>query len=148
MSTDTWRPVGGRLAGHTAEVMALSVSRDGRTLATGSADGTIRLFDLATRRPLGAPLPAVINRLVEPRFTPDGAFLFAITDDRAGLPLGHAPVLVGAARLRRRRPHAHPRGVERRPAGPRVRASLRQAGRRARLHADGAGNCRPRGRSV
>ena len=60
--------------------MSLSVSPDGRTLATGSWDGTTRLFDLATRRPLGAPLPAVTNRIVEPRFTPDGAFLFAITD--------------------------------------------------------------------
>ena len=80
VSTDTWRPVGGRLTGHTAEVMALSVSPDGRTLATGSWDGTTRLFDLATRRPLGAPLPAVTNRVVEPSFTPDGAFLFAITD--------------------------------------------------------------------
>jgi WD40 repeat protein len=79
-STETWRPVSRRLAGHTADVLSISASPDGRTLATGSPDGTIRLFDVETQQPLGAPLRAVPNRLVEPRFTPDGAFLFAITD--------------------------------------------------------------------
>jgi WD40 repeat protein len=79
-STDTWRQVPGELGGHSAEVFSQASSPDGRTLATGSTDGTIRLFDVDTRKPLGAPLRAVPNRLVEPRFTPDGAFLFAITD--------------------------------------------------------------------
>jgi WD40 repeat protein len=79
-STETWRPVPGKLAGHTAEVLAQSSSPDGRTLATGSRDGTIRLFDVDTMQPLGAPLRAVPNRVVEPRFTPDGAYLFAITN--------------------------------------------------------------------
>ena len=79
VSTETWRAISPRLAGHTAEVASLATSLDGRTLATGSLDGTIRLFDVATRQPLGAPLRAVPNRVVEPRFTPDGAFLFAFT---------------------------------------------------------------------
>ena len=57
-----------------------SISPDGRTLATGSMDGTIRLFDLRTQQPLGAPLPGLPNRPVAPLFTPDGAYLFAITD--------------------------------------------------------------------
>jgi WD40 repeat protein len=80
VSTESWRPLPRRLAGHTAEVLSLSTSPDGRTLATGSGDGTIRLFDVDTQQPLGAPLPAVPSRLVEPRFTPDGDFLFAITN--------------------------------------------------------------------
>jgi WD40 repeat protein len=80
VSTETWRAISPRLAGHTAEVASLATSPDGRTLATGSLDGTVRLFDVATRQPLGAPLRAVPNRVVEPRFTPDGAFLFAITN--------------------------------------------------------------------
>ena len=79
LSTQTWRPVSRRLAGHTAEVLSLATSPDGRTLATGSWDGTVRLFDIATGRPVGAPLRAVPNRVVEPLFTPDGAFLFAVT---------------------------------------------------------------------
>ena len=49
-------------------------------LATGSTDGTTRLFDLATQRPVGAPLPGPPNRQIAPVFTPDGAYLFAITD--------------------------------------------------------------------
>ena len=95
--------------GTPAEVMALSVSPDGRTLATGSMDGTIRLFDLRHApaaggtaaggdEPLGrAPLHA--RRRVPVRDH----------RRRAGPPLGHAHVLVGTPRLRRRRPHAHPR---------------------------------------
>jgi WD40 repeat protein len=46
----------------------------------GSFDGTIRLFDIATEQPLGAPLRAVPNRVTEPEFTPDGAFLFGVTN--------------------------------------------------------------------
>ena len=34
----------------------------------------------ATQQPIGAPLPGVPNRPVAPLFTPDGAYLFGITD--------------------------------------------------------------------
>src|SRR3954469_21747238 len=50
-STRTWRPVTRDLRGHTGEVRSASVSPDGRTLATGSGDGTVRLFDLRTGQP-------------------------------------------------------------------------------------------------
>ena len=73
-----------KLAGHTGERTWGSVSPDGRMLATGSTDGTIRLFDLATQRPVGAPLPGPPNRQIAPVFTPDGAYLFVITDARRG----------------------------------------------------------------
>jgi WD40 repeat protein len=79
-STKNWQPATHVLAGHAGAVFGLSTSPDGRTLAIGSADGTIRLYDLTTQQPLGAPLPAVPNRAVIPQFTPDGAYLFAITD--------------------------------------------------------------------
>ena len=81
-STDTWRPATRKLAGHTGEVTWGSVSPDGRMLATGSTDGTTRLFDLATQRPVGAPLPGPRDRQIAPVFTPDGAYLFVITDAR------------------------------------------------------------------
>jgi len=80
VSTQTWKPVTRRLGGHTGEVTSLAASPDGRTLATGSWDGTIWLFDIATGQPLGSPLRAVPNLIVEPYFSPDGAYLFAITD--------------------------------------------------------------------
>jgi WD40 repeat protein len=80
-STKTWQPATRALAGHAGGVLlGLSTSPHGRTLATGSTDGTIRLYDLPTQQPLGAPLPGVPNRGVVPEFSPDGAYLFAITD--------------------------------------------------------------------
>jgi WD40 repeat protein/DNA-binding SARP family transcriptional activator len=79
-STSTWRPATHVLAGHPGMPLGLSTSPDSRTLAIGSVDGTTRLYDLPTLQPLGAPLPAVPNRAVNPEFTSDGAYLFAITD--------------------------------------------------------------------
>jgi WD40 repeat protein len=50
-----WDPKTGklldRIAGHTAAgLLTLALSPDGKTLATGFADGTIKLWDVATRR--------------------------------------------------------------------------------------------------
>ena len=106
--------------------MASRSSPDGRTLATGSTDGTIRLFDLRTQQPLGAPLPGLPNRAVAPQFTPDGAYLFAITDAgrayrwdvRPSSWARHACAVAGRTLTRD--------GVERRAARPRLRAGLRQ----------------------
>ncbi|MET9897063.1 trypsin-like peptidase domain-containing protein [Streptomyces sp. NPDC006446] len=41
-------PVHRRLSGHTDEVYAVAFSRDGNTLFTGGADGTVRLWDPVT----------------------------------------------------------------------------------------------------
>ncbi|WP_406364789.1 eIF2A-related protein [Streptomyces sp. NBC_00645] len=41
-------PVHRRLSGHTDEVYAVAFSRDGHTLVTGGADGTVRLWDPVT----------------------------------------------------------------------------------------------------
>jgi WD40 repeat protein len=59
------------------------MSPNGRTLATGGPEGTIRLWDLRTQQPLGAPLPGLPNKTIVPQFTPDGAHLVAIS--RSGL---------------------------------------------------------------
>ena len=67
------------LTGHTGGVLWQSTSPDGRTLATGSADGTIRLFDVRTHRSIGGSLPGLPDRPLAPLFSPDGAYLFAIT---------------------------------------------------------------------
>ena len=35
------------------------VSPDGRTLATGLSNGTVRLWDIQTQQTIGSPLPGV-----------------------------------------------------------------------------------------
>src|SRR5262249_20387255 len=49
----------GTLIGHTGTVWSVVFSPDGHTLATGGADGTVRLWDVTDRtrsQPLGQPL--------------------------------------------------------------------------------------------
>ena len=44
------------LTGHTDFVRSVAFSPDGKTLASGSTDNTVRLWDVATGTELGAPL--------------------------------------------------------------------------------------------
>ena len=81
----TRRPVGARLAGHEAPVLAAEFSPDGRTLATSAFDGTVILWDVASRRSLGT---------LAGRYRRDGSPVLAgrspalrAARDRAGAPL-------------------------------------------------------------
>ena len=54
-------PLSSPLAGGAGFVTSVAFSRDGRTLASGNADGTVRLWDVAEPAhpsPLGQPLPS------------------------------------------------------------------------------------------
>src|SRR5207244_785269 len=62
------------LTGHKGLVVALAYSPDGRTLASASADGTARLWDLATGR-LVATLQSPADRAHCVAFAPDGKSL-------------------------------------------------------------------------
>ena len=93
--TDRWRRVGDSLV-HRGTLPALDFSADGRTLATASAEGTVAIWDVASRDPIGSPLPRPPDRrrrpayldatggFGTPRFTPDGARLFVVSNN------GHA----------------------------------------------------------
>ena len=66
------------LTGHTDPVNAVAFAPDGGTLATGSADGTVILWDLtdpARPRRLGVPLAGHTGGVTSVAFAPDGRTL-------------------------------------------------------------------------
>ncbi|MEU4226299.1 WD40 repeat domain-containing protein [Nonomuraea sp. NPDC026600] len=100
----------GTLTGHTRGVMALAFSPDGSIIATGSDDGTARLWDTASRRQLGAPItrPKYDCSSVELAFSPDGRtlataclnsvrFYDVATHRELGVPLKHEEVVSAIA---------------------------------------------------
>ncbi|MCF1598728.1 nSTAND1 domain-containing NTPase [Streptomyces muensis] len=64
--------------GDTPEgVGALALSPDGRTLAVGGSSGTLQLWDVATRQPLGGPLPTAGEDIVSVAFSADSGTVYA-----------------------------------------------------------------------
>ena len=88
---ETGQPRGQRLTLH-GELKTMAIAADGNTAATGFADGTTLLWNIATGRPKGPALPAT-GRM---EFSPDGRIL--VVEDKqtsfwqveSGHPLGPA----------------------------------------------------------
>jgi WD40 repeat protein len=68
----TWKPI--RTVPHAGRVCSVAFSPDGRTFATGCLDGTARLWETATGRPLGEPLKHA-GPVTAVAFGPDGKTL-------------------------------------------------------------------------
>ena len=82
---------GRQLAGHRDFVSGLAFSPDGSTLATGSEDGTIRLWN-TTNGNMVAALPGHLQETTDVAFSPDGRTLASLARGES-LKLWHVPTL-------------------------------------------------------
>ena len=94
LSTEDWKPAGPGIRGHGQRILNARFTPEGRTLATSSADGTVQLWDVASRRTIGAPLVVQRNiAFVATILSRDGSHLYALPTGTEGMRLALMPGL-------------------------------------------------------
>ena len=63
------------MTGHADWVWSVAFSPDGKTLVSGSNDGTVRLWDVTTQQQIGDPLNGHDGVIRSVAFSPDGKTL-------------------------------------------------------------------------
>ena len=77
----TRKPLGRALRGHEDRVESVAFSPNGKSLASASDDGTVRLWDVSGHQALGAPLRGHRGAVLSVAFSPDGQLLASGGDD-------------------------------------------------------------------
>jgi WD40 repeat protein len=75
-STADWTPITRLFGGQGGPIWWVTISPDNRTLATSARDGTVRLWDIESEKPVGA-LPGTPGNTVIGLFAPDGDAVIA-----------------------------------------------------------------------